>query len=221
MITCRGLGKVYLSGDVKTEALKKINFSVGDGEFIAIMGTSGSGKSTLLNILGCMDAATSGEYWFRDVFVNDLKGEKLHHFRKEHISFIFQNFALLPQYTVYENVEIPLLARNMKRSERKKRIMEQLDLMGIGELADKLPAHISGGQQQRCAIARALVTGNELILADEPTGALDQKTGKDIMQVLLRLREEGKTLLLVTHDPMVAEFADRVIFIEDGKILEK
>lgn len=218
MIELRNIVKIYDTEGVKTEALKGIDLKIDMGEYVAIMGASGSGKSTLLHILGGMDKATSGEYLYNNIRVNELKESKLHEFRKNNVSFIFQNFALMKYYTVFENVEMPLLSRGLSSKERKKIVREMLELVGIAELEKKLPIHISGGQQQRCAIARALASGNELILADEPTGALDSKTGQEIMEVFKKVREMGKTVVVITHDANVAEKADRIVRLEDGRI---
>lgn len=218
MIELRNIVKIYDTEGVKTEALRGIDLKIDMGEYVAIMGASGSGKSTLLHILGGMDKATSGEYLYNNIRVNELKESKLHEFRKNNVSFIFQNFALMKYYTVFENVEMPLLSRGLSSKERKKIVREMLELVGIAELEKKLPIHISGGQQQRCAIARALASGNELILADEPTGALDSKTGQEIMEVFKKVREMGKTVVVITHDANVAEKADRIVRLEDGRI---
>ena len=218
MIELRNIVKIYDTEGVKTEALRGIDLKIDMGEYVAIMGASGSGKSTLLHILGGMDKATSGEYLYNNIRVNELKESKLHEFRKNNVSFIFQNFALMKYYTVFENVEMPLLSRGLSAKERKKTVREMLELVGIADLEKKLPIHISGGQQQRCAIARALASGNELILADEPTGALDSKTGQEIMEVFKKVREMGKTVVVITHDANVAEKADRIVRLEDGMI---
>lgn len=185
---------------------------------LAIMGPSGSGKSTMLNILGLMDNVTSGDYYIDDVKINELKGNKKHDFRKNHISFVFQNFALMNRYNVFENIELPLLAGKVKKSERKKIVEHNMELVGIKELAKKYPHQLSGGQQQRCAIARALASGNDIILADEPTGALDQKTGQDIIDIFKKVNELGKTVIIVTHDSNVANQCKKTIHIVDGKI---
>lgn len=219
MIKLENVVKIYGSNESKTVALDGVSLEINDGEMLAIMGASGSGKSTMLNIIGAMDELTEGKYFYDDVEVNALKGNKLHKFRKENVSFIFQNFALMNDYTVYENVELPLLTKNISKKDRKKIVMEQLEVMGIKDLAKKFPTKISGGQQQRCAIARALASGNQLILADEPTGALDRKTGEDIMEAFRRMNELGKTVIIITHDENVAEKCDRVIRISDGKIV--
>lgn len=219
MIKLIHVKKDYTEGGVVTNALKDINLEVKDGEFVAIMGASGSGKSTLLHILGGMDKLTSGEYYYNDEAVHDMSMGRLNIFRRDHVSFVFQNAALMKYYTVAENIEMPLLSMNVGKKERKKIIEEKMEAVGIAHLAKKLPIHISGGEQTRTAIARALAGDNELLLADEPTGALDQTTGKEIMEVFKKVHEMGKTIILITHDPNVAVYADRIIRIEDGKII--
>ena len=219
MIKLIHVTKDYTEGGVITNALKDINLEVKDGEFVAIMGASGSGKSTLLHILGGMDKLTSGEYYYNDEAVHDMSMGRLNIFRRDHVSFVFQNAALMKYYTVAENIEMPLLSMNVGKKERKKIIEEKMEAVGIAHLAKKLPIHISGGEQTRTAIARALAGDNELLLADEPTGALDQTTGKEIMEVFKKVHEMGKTIILITHDPNVAAYADRIIRIEDGKII--
>lgn len=219
MIKLIHVKKDYTEGGVVTNALKDINLEVKDGEFVAIMGASGSGKSTLLHILGGMDKLTSGEYYYNDEAVHDMSMGRLNIFRRDHVSFVFQNAALMKYYTVAENIEMPLLSMNVGKKERKKIIEEKMVAVGIAHLAKKLPIHISGGEQTRTAIARALAGDNELLLADEPTGALDQTTGKEIMEVFKKVHEMGKTIILITHDPNVAAYADRIIRIEDGKII--
>ena len=218
MLELKNIGKVYRGSSVETVALKGVSLSVEEGEYVAIMGTSASGKSTLLNILGGIDRPTEGSYFFGDSDISACSMKKLHEFRRDHIGFVFQNFALMNRYTVYENVELPLLPRRTGRAERKKRVTELLGAVGLSGLEKKKPLELSGGQQQRCAIARALVSDPELLLADEPTGALDQKTGAEIMELFDRIHREGKTVILVTHDPGVAEHAERLIRIEDGCI---
>ncbi len=219
MILLDNICKTYTSGGTETHALRGVSLSISDGDYIAVMGPSGCGKSTLLNILGCMDSPTSGTYVFDDVAVHELSYKQLHSFRKKHISFVFQNFALLNRYTVFENVELPLIAQGIHSTERKKKVINTLEELGIADLRDKLPIHISGGQQQRTAIARALVSDHELILADEPTGALDSKTSKEIMDVFDIINKHGKTIVVVTHDLAVAKHAKRLLRMEDGLFL--
>lgn len=218
MIKFKNITKIYKASGVETKALDGVDVTIEDGKLVAIIGPSGSGKSTMLNIIGGMDSVTEGIYECDDIVVSDLKGRALHKFRKNKISFIFQNFALMNEYSVYENVELPLIAKKYKRSERKKIVYKNLELMGIKDLAKKYPTQISGGQQQRCAIARALASGNDIILADEPTGALDQKTGEEIMKVLCDLNELGKTVIIVTHDRNVANKCEMILEIVDGKL---
>lgn len=220
MITLKDVKKTYTNGVVATHALREINMHVGEGEFLAIVGASGSGKTTLLNIIGGMDTLTEGKYFFQDIAVHNLKMRQLHQFRKEHVGFVFQQFALMNHYTVYQNVELPLLAKNIRKSERKKRVMEQLEWMGIEGLAKKLPIHISGGQQQRCAIARALVADNPLLIADEPTGALDKNTGQEIIDIFKKINQKGVTVILVTHDENIAYQTKRIVRVEDGMIID-
>lgn len=221
MIRLKDVTKIYEGSDYKTTALDNINLTVNAGDFLAIMGPSGSGKTTLLNIIGCMDSPTEGQYLLGEEDVSGYSSKRLTELRKNHISFVFQNFALMQDYTIYENIEVPLLAKNKKRIDRKKIIEEQMDLLGISDLGNKLPSQVSGGQQQRVAIARALAAENPVILADEPTGALDQRTSRELMEVFSKLHANGKTIILITHDPKVAEYAERLMYIEDGKIYQE
>ena len=221
MIQLRNVTRIYEGSEYKTIALDKINLEIHDGDFLAIMGPSGSGKTTLLNIIGCLDSPTEGECLLDGEDVSGYSSKRLTDFRKNHISFIFQNFALMSDYTIYENIEVPLLAQNKKRRKRTEAIEEKMRLLGIGGLGNKLPSQLSGGQQQRAAIARALVAETPVILADEPTGALDQQTSKELMEILCKLNAEGKTIILITHDPEIAEYANHTIYIVDGKIVEK
>lgn len=220
MIKLTDVTKIYGTEENGTKALDNVSLTINDGEMIAIMGTSGSGKSTLINLLGGMDILTSGTYLYNDTDVGNMKLSELHTFRKNNISFVFQHFALMNHYTVFENVEVPLRAKKIKRAKRKEIVMDKLKMLGIEELAKKLPVQISGGQQQRCAIARALATDNQLILADEPTGALDSKTGKEIMDIFTDIKNLGKTVIIVTHDNKIADRCERIVRIEDGKIVK-
>ena len=217
-IELRRIVKEYRSGRMVIPALNDISLKIGRGEFVAIMGASGSGKTTLLNLMGCMDVPTGGSYLFEGEDLTGAGERKRARIRGRKISFVFQHFALIDTDTVFENVEIPLLAQPMPRSERRKKILAALELVGISDLAKKRPAELSGGQKQRTAIARALVCGAGTILADEPTGALDSRTGQEIMRVFSQLNREGKTIVLITHDHAVAAWAKRKIIIQDGRI---
>lgn len=222
LLQMKHIVKIYGKDTTEIKTLNGIDLEVEAGEMIAVMGASGSGKSTLLNILGAMDQPQDGEYIFcgeKEIKVNELTNNQLPLFRKDNISFIFQQFALMKHYTVYENIEMPLRILGLSRKEKKERIFKAMEELGIADLAKKKPAQISGGQQQRCAIARALVKDSKLILADEPTGALDRKNGKEIMKIFTELKKKGKTIIIVTHDPGVAKMTDRIINIEDGKII--
>ena len=216
MIELSHVKKIYDKNGIKTTALSDVSLKIDDGEMLAVIGRSGSGKSTLLNIIGAMDHVTEGQYMYNDVDVTKLHGRRFHEFRKEHIAFIFQSFELMPQYTVYENVEMPLLVRNV--SKTKSLIMDVLKQVGLDDMKDKKIEHLSGGQQQRCAIARAIAMNCDVILADEPTGALDSKTGQEILDIFKQLNEQGCTVIIVTHDMGVAGQCKRQIVIEDGRI---
>lgn len=220
MIKLEKVSKIYKFDDETTEALKEISLTIKKGEFVAIMGTSGSGKSTLLNIIGCMDTPTSGKYTLEDRIITGLNSNELSKIRNSKITFVFQNFALMEKYTAYENIELPLVNRKLSANERRKRILAVAQQLGIKEQLRKLPKQMSGGQQQRIALARVLVSGAEIILADEPTGALDHKTGSEFMNTLRNLNNEGKTVIVVTHDSTVADYANRIITISDGRISE-
>ncbi len=221
MIELKNVKKVYNTRAVTTNALDGVDLTIEDGELVAVIGPSGSGKTTLLNIIGCMDTVTEGNCRINNSDVNVLKGIALDNFRKNNISFVFQHFALLENYTVLENVEMPLLCKNVKKRVRRKTALENLKKLKIEELKNKYPNEISGGQMQRCAIARALTSGNSIILADEPTGALDQATGKEVMGLLKEINAGGTTVIIVTHDMNVAKQADRIIQIVDGKIVSE
>lgn len=218
MIEFKNVTKMYGTEENGTKALDDVSLTIKDGEMVAVMGTSGSGKSTLLNIIGGMDKLTSGSYLYDGMEVGNMSVSELNKFRKNNVGFIFQHFALLNHYSAYENVEVPLRAHRIRRKERKRRIREKLSMVGIADQADKLPVEMSGGQQQRCAIARALVYDNNLILADEPTGALDSQNSIEIMNIFRNINELGKTVIIVTHDADIAGKCDRIIQIEDGKV---
>lgn len=219
MIKINDLKKVFRTEEIETVALNGISLEVADGEFIAVMGPSGCGKSTLLNILGLLDNPTSGEYYLDDKEVGHLKEKQRTEMRKGNIGFVFQSFNLIEEMTVYENVELPLIYLKVKPSERKQRVEEALRRMNISHRVNHFPNQLSGGQQQRVAIARAVVANPKLILADEPTGNLDSKNGKDVMELLSELNKEGTTIVMVTHSHHDAAFAHRVVNLFDGEIV--
>lgn len=219
MIKIEDLKKVFRTEEVETVALNDISMQVKEGEFIAIMGPSGCGKSTLLNILGLLDNPTSGHYYLDNKEVGNLKEKDRTQTRKGNIGFVFQSFNLIEEMTVAENVELPLVYLKVKSSERKKRVEETLRRMNISHRANHFPNQLSGGQQQRVAIARAVIANPKLILADEPTGNLDSKNGKDVMNLLLELNREGSTIVMVTHSQHDASFAHRIINLFDGQIV--
>lgn len=219
MIELKNVVKVYNADDTSVKALDNISIKIDDGEYIAVMGRSGSGKSTLLNIIGGMEKVTSGQYFCNEKEISSLTIKELDLFRKNNISFIFQNYFLINSYTVSENIEVPLIAKGIPAKKRKNIVDEMMKKIGISDIAKKYPNHISGGQMQRCAIARALASDNSIILADEPTGALDAKTGQEIMELLNNIKTKGKTIILVTHDENIASYADRIVRIENGKIV--
>ena len=215
----KDLKKSYGEGGGYVQVLKGITAGVEKGEMCVIQGTSGSGKSTLLNIIGGMEKVTSGQYFCNEKEISSLTIKELDLFRKNNISFIFQNYFLINSYTVSENIEVPLIAKGIPAKKRKNIVDEMMKKTGISDIAKKYPNHISGGQMQRCAIARALASDNSIILADEPTGALDAKTGQEIMELLNNIKTKGKTIILVTHDENIASYADRIVRIENGKIV--
>lgn len=220
MISIQNITKIYNRNSSDLPALQNVSLEILDGEMVAIMGASGSGKTTLLNIIGCMDGWNEGSYLFNGTDVGKLKNAGLDRFRRQNFGFIFQQFALLKDYTVRENVELPLRAVHMPKKKRLEIVTDMLEKVGMEQYADKIPAKLSGGQQQRCAIARALVTEASVILADEPTGALDSATGQEIIDLLIQLNRSGKTVIIVTHDEKVAAQASRVIYLKDGKVVE-
>ena len=219
MIKVSNLCKVFRTEEIETTALNGVSFEIKDGEFVAIMGPSGCGKSTLLNILGLLDNPTEGSYKFGDTEVAKLKEKDRTKFRKGNIGFVFQSFNLIDELNVYENIELPLRYLNIPASERKARVTEMMKRMNISHRANHFPQQLSGGQQQRVAIARACVANPKLILADEPTGNLDSKNGKEVMELLQELNNEGATIVMVTHSQKDAAMAQRTIDLFDGKIV--
>jgi putative ABC transport system ATP-binding protein len=220
LIEAHGLVKTYTMGDQVVHALRGVSLTIEAGEFVAIMGASGSGKSTLMNILGCLDHPTAGTYRLADEAVDGLSGDQLASIRNRRIGFVFQQFNLLPRTSAIENVELPMVYANVKPAERRARALASLARVGLGERGGHTPAELSGGQQQRVAIARALVNAPQLILADEPTGALDSQTSEDIMQLLTALNAQGMTVVMVTHEHDVAAWARRCVVFKDGHVVE-
>ena len=219
MIKVSNLSKVFRTEEIETTALNGVSFEIKDGEFVAIMGPSGCGKSTLLNILGLLDNPTEGSYQFGETEVANLKEKDRTKFRKGNIGFVFQSFNLIDELSVYENIELPLRYLNIPSSERKARVTEMMKRMNISHRANHFPQQLSGGQQQRVAIARACVANPKLILADEPTGNLDSKNGKEVMELLQELNNEGATIVMVTHSQKDSAMAQRTIDLFDGKIV--
>ncbi|QTD37757.1 ABC transporter ATP-binding protein [Polaribacter batillariae] len=221
MIKITDLVKIYRTEEVETTALNKLSLEVKKGEFVSIMGASGCGKSTLLNIIGLLDAPNNGSYLFDGAEVATFNEKQRAGLRKANIGFVFQNFNLIDELTVYENVELPLIYNKVKASERKKRVTEILERIGIAHRAKHFPLQLSGGQQQRVAVARALVTNPKLILADEPTGNLDSKSGNDVMELLTELHATGSTIIMVTHSSYDAQFSSRIVTLKDGEIISE
>ena len=220
VVDLQEIQKAYGEGTNRHIVLDRVSLTIEAGEYVTILGPSGSGKSTLMNIIGCLDVASNGVYRLQEQLVHDLSEDQLATIRNEEIGFIFQQFQLLPRMSVLQNVELPLIYAGVSRNERHARSLELLERVGLIDKADALPSQLSGGQQQRVAIARALVTRPTILLADEPTGALDQKTGKQIMELFESLSEEGKTIIMITHDVNIAKQARRIIRIEDGQVTE-
>lgn len=220
MIKLTNINKKYVNGKLEVPVLHDINLEIADGEFVAIMGPSGSGKSTLMNIIGFLDSPTSGMYELNGEQINTFRENKLAGLRNENIGFVFQQFFLLPRQNALKNVATPLIYANKSRKDREEKAEVMLERVGLADRAHHLPNELSGGQKQRVCIARALVNEPEIILADEPTGALDTKTGQQIMELFKQLNEEGKTVIVVTHEEEVAAYADRIIFLRDGEIVE-
>lgn len=220
IVEIQNLRKYYKMGGETVKALDDVSFSINKGDFIAIIGPSGSGKSTLMNMIGCLDVPDSGEYFLDGKNVFSLKNRQLADVRNQKIGFIFQSFNLLSKQSAFENVELPLIYRGLSGSERKEIVMSALRKVGLDDRAKHKPTELSGGQQQRVAIARALAGNPPILLADEPTGALDSKTGAEVMKLMKELNNQGHTIILITHDLEIAKQAKRIIHIHDGKILE-
>lgn len=220
MIQMKDVSKIYTIGSEELRALDHASFSICDGEFVAIIGPSGSGKSTLMNIIGCLDTADSGEYLLDGQEIGDYTEDELTRVRNFKIGFVFQNFNLLPKNTALENVELPLIYQGLSKKECRERAEHELARMGLAERMNHRPSELSGGQQQRVAVARALVTHPSLILADEPTGNLDHKTGLEILELMEELHANGNTIVLITHDDSIAAKAGRRLRILDGRVME-
>ena len=219
IIQMQSIRKVYDTGKIQVEALRGIDLEVGRGEFVAVIGPSGSGKSTLLNLLGCLDTPSDGNYLLGGEAVAGLDRDRLADVRNRRVGFVFQNFNLLPQLTALENVEMPMLFGGIGRKERRHRAMEGLKKVGLGDRTHHRPTELSGGQMQRVAIARALSMEPDILLADEPTGNLDTATGQQILEMLIDLNRQGRTIIMVTHEPEIAEHTRRIIRLQDGQVL--
>lgn len=220
LIEVRDVYKIYNPGENQVNALDGVSITIDEGEFVAIIGQSGSGKSTLMNMLGLLDTPTHGAYYINGKLVDDLTDDQMSAIRNEEIGFIFQGFNLISSLTALENVELPLVYRGMPKQERREISQDALERVGLGERMNHLPAEMSGGQQQRVAVARAIAAKPPVILADEPTGNLDTKSTKEVMAILHELKDEGRTVIVITHDNEIAEEAERVIRIRDGKVVE-
>ena len=221
MIQIKNLSKVFRTEEVETKALNEVSITINQGEFVTIMGASGSGKSTLLNIIGLLDNASGGNYSLLNQEMNGLKEAEKSKVRKQNIGFIFQNFNLIDELSVYDNIELPLIYNNVSSSERKKKVEAIADRLGISHRLKHYPQQLSGGQQQRVAVARALINDPKIILADEPTGNLDSKNGNEVMELLTDLHAQGSTILMVTHSDYDASFSQRTIFMKDGMVLSE
>lgn len=219
LIEFKDIYKIYQMGDSEVRAIDGINMSVQKGEFLAIVGPSGSGKSTCMNIIGCLDVPTSGHYFLDGKDVSSMNDNELAEIRNKKLGFIFQQYNLIPKLNVLQNVELPLLYAGLNEKEQKRRALTSLERVGLADKAKNLPSQLSGGQQQRVSIARALAGDPSIILADEPTGALDSKTGKEVLEFLKKLHSEGNTIVLITHDNSIAAQAKRVVRVADGKIV--
>jgi len=219
MIELRDIYKIYSDGDSEIRALDGVNLHIEQGEFVAIVGQSGSGKSTCMNIIGCLDTPTSGSYYLNGTDVSTMNEIELSHVRNAMLGFIFQQYNLLPKLNLLENVELPLIYRGMPQKQREEKARIALERVGLLDRAQKMPSQLSGGQQQRVSIARALAGEPPVILADEPTGALDSKTGREVLAFIKKLNDDGTTIVLITHDMSIAEEAKRIVRIQDGKII--
>ena len=220
VITLEGITKTYVNGKLTVPVLHGIDLSIYEGEFTSIMGPSGSGKSTFMNILGCLDRPTSGSYRLDGEEVAHLRDDELAYVRNKRIGFVFQSFNLLPKLTALDNVALPMVYAGVSKAERKARASQLLTDLGLGTRLDHMPAELSGGQRQRVAIARALANDPAIIMADEPTGNLDSKASLDVMHIFTELYQEGRTIILVTHEPDIAEYAGRNVVLKDGLIVE-
>lgn len=218
IIAVENLKKTYVMGTTQVHALQDITLNIHKNEYVALMGPSGSGKSTLMNLLGCLDTPTNGNYWLNNTEVSTLTDDQLAHIRNKEIGFVFQTFNLLPRLTALENVALPLVYAGVSRKERLEKAQEVLDAVGLGDRVTHKPNELSGGQRQRVAIARALVNDPSIILADEPTGNLDTKTSYEIMAIFEEIHKQGNTVILVTHEPDIAEYTERVIRLRDGLV---
>ncbi len=219
MIRAENIDKIYKNGKLEVRALKNVSFCVEKGEFTAIMGASGSGKSTMMNILGCLDTLTEGKYFLDGEDVSGLSGKRLAYVRNRKIGFVFQSFNLLPKLSALQNVELPMVYAGVKSAERRKRAMAALERVGLAERYNHKPNEMSGGQRQRVAIARSLVNEPAIILADEPTGNLDSKASVEIMGIFRQLNDEGATVVMVTHEPDIAQYTKRIVTFRDGEII--
>lgn len=219
MIEMKKLTKIYENGKFEVRALNEVSFTVNEKEFVSIMGASGSGKSTMMNIIGCLDRSTGGEYFLENINISGLKDDELAVIRNKKIGFVFQSFNLLPKLTALENVELPMVYAGVGGKERRERAMEALRKVGLEDRVQHKPNELSGGQKQRVAIARALVNDPAILLADEPTGNLDSRSGEEIMGIFQDLNKEGATIVMVTHEPEIAAYTKRIVTFRDGEII--